>query len=46
MSAEEARGVLAKAGLYPVRRGETLSIEEFVGLARAWLALGRPGGGA
>ena len=43
MPADAARGVLADAGLDPVRRGETLSIAEFVALARAWL---RHGGAA
>jgi 16S rRNA (adenine1518-N6/adenine1519-N6)-dimethyltransferase len=43
-SQEEVRGVLAEAGLDPMRRGETLSVDEFVGLARAWGALGQHGG--
>ena len=44
ISAEGARGVLAGAGLDPVRRGETLSAGEFVTLARAWIRRGRPAG--
>ena len=46
LPADEARALLAEADLDPVRRGETLSIAEFVTLARAWLRRGRPGGGA
>ena len=41
---EEARALLAVARLDPVRRGETLSVPEFVSLARAWIRRGRPGG--
>ncbi len=44
--ADEARALLAEARLDPVRRGETLSLEEFVALARAWIRRGRPGGAA
>jgi 16S rRNA (adenine1518-N6/adenine1519-N6)-dimethyltransferase len=44
--ADKARALLAEARLDPVRRGETLSLEEFVALARAWIRRGRPGGGA
>ena len=40
MSADSARAVLAEAGLDPVRRGETLSIAEFVTLAKVWLRRG------
>jgi len=46
LSADEARALLAEAGVDPVRRGETLSAAEFVALARTWLRRGRPGGGA
>ena len=42
IEANAARALLAEAGLDPVRRGETLSVEEFVTLGRAW----RRGGGA
>ena len=38
--AVDVRGLLERAGVDPKRRGETLSIEEFVGLARVWLAGG------
>ncbi len=44
MTAGEARALLAGAGLDPIRRGETLSVEEFVTLARAWLRCGAPEG--
>jgi len=44
VGADEARAVLAAAGLDPVRRGETLSPAEFVALARAWMRGGRVGG--
>ena len=37
ISAEESRALLERAGIDPVRRGETLSVEEFVSLARARL---------
>jgi 16S rRNA (adenine1518-N6/adenine1519-N6)-dimethyltransferase len=46
LTADDARAMLADAGLDPVRRGETLSAAEFVALARAWLRRGQPGGGA
>jgi 16S rRNA (adenine1518-N6/adenine1519-N6)-dimethyltransferase len=46
MPAEEARAILAAAGLDPVRRGETLSAAEFVTLARAWMGRTALGGGA
>ncbi len=41
--ADDARALLAEAGLDPVRRGETLSAAEFVTLARVWIRHGRPG---
>jgi 16S rRNA (adenine1518-N6/adenine1519-N6)-dimethyltransferase len=44
--ADEARALLGDAGLDPVRRGETLTLEEFLALARAWIRRGRPGGAA
>ena len=44
LSADEARALLAEAGVDPVRRGETLSAAEFVTLARTWIRRGRPGG--
>ena len=44
--ADEARALLEEARLDPVRRGETLSLEEFVTLGRAWIRRGRPGGAA
>jgi 16S rRNA (adenine1518-N6/adenine1519-N6)-dimethyltransferase len=37
IEAGDARGLIGEAGLDPGRRGETLSVEEFVTLARAWL---------
>ena len=40
IEADEARGLLAEAKIDPVRRGETLSKEEFVALARAWIPRG------
>lgn len=43
VGADEARTLLADAGLDPARRGETLSPAEFVTLARAWLRRGRGG---
>jgi hypothetical protein len=30
------RGLLIRAGIDPVRRGETLSVDEWLELARAW----------
>jgi 16S rRNA (adenine1518-N6/adenine1519-N6)-dimethyltransferase len=42
MNVEEARGLLASAGIRPERRAETLSIDEWVGLARRWPAGAAP----
>jgi 16S rRNA (adenine1518-N6/adenine1519-N6)-dimethyltransferase len=33
---ELARGILIRAGIDPVRRGETLSVDEWLELARSW----------
>ena len=44
LSGDEARALLLESAIDPVRRGETLSVAEFVTLARAWLRRGRPGG--
>lgn len=33
---ETVRGLLIRAGIDPVRRGETLSVDEWLDLARAW----------
>jgi len=38
MSGEESRALLDSAGIRPGRRGETLSIEEWLALARRWVA--------
>ncbi|HEU5393263.1 MAG TPA: 16S rRNA (adenine(1518)-N(6)/adenine(1519)-N(6))-dimethyltransferase RsmA, partial [Candidatus Methylomirabilis sp.] len=46
VEAAEARAVLDDAGLDPSRRGETLTIDDFVRLARAWMRRGSPGGAA
>ncbi len=43
LTSDDARAMLADAGLDPVRRGETLSAAEFVALARAWLRRGGRG---
>ena len=40
LAASEARGLIEGAMLEPGRRGETLSIAEFVALGRAWLSRG------
>jgi 16S rRNA (adenine1518-N6/adenine1519-N6)-dimethyltransferase len=37
----EARALIEEARLEPGRRGETLSIAEFLALARVWLARAR-----
>ena len=44
VGAGEARALLDEAGLDPARRGETLSIGDFVRLARVWIRRDRPGG--
>jgi 16S rRNA (adenine1518-N6/adenine1519-N6)-dimethyltransferase len=38
----QIRAALASAGVDPGRRGETLSVEEWIGAARAWPANGAP----
>ena len=40
----EARALLEEARIEGSRRGETLSIGEVLGLARAWIRRGSPGG--
>ena len=42
----ETRALLGEAMLDGARRGETLSIAEFLTLARAWIRRGRPRGEA
>ena len=40
----DVRAILASVGIDAARRGETLSVAEFVALGRAWLRAGRPEG--
>ncbi|HEX7077139.1 MAG TPA: 16S rRNA (adenine(1518)-N(6)/adenine(1519)-N(6))-dimethyltransferase RsmA [Candidatus Eisenbacteria bacterium] len=46
LPAAAVRSLLIDAGIDPVRRGETLAPEEWIGLARAWRRRGAPEGSA